>query len=207
MEVTLQNVGRRYNREWIFKNLTHTFLDNSKTVVLGSNGSGKSTLAQLIIGLLTPSAGSITYRMNGGLEIADEKVYKHVSIASPYMDIFEEFTLKEMIEFQQNVKPFQSNLEIGNIYDIIELPNNSKALNYYSSGMKQRVKLALGILSDASLLILDEPTSNLDSKAIAWYQNLVDKYTQHKTVVVCSNNQKQEYEFCSQTINVEDYKK
>jgi ABC-type multidrug transport system ATPase subunit len=204
MKIVLDKVGRRYNREWIFRNISHSFESKSHTAILGSNGSGKSTLAQVVMGYISPSEGNIKYQIDS--EIAIEKIYKHVAIASPYIDLFEDFTVKESIAFQKNLKPFVNNLSNEQIIDKIELAGN-KAIKYFSSGMKQRVKLALAIMSDAKLLVLDEPTSNLDHKSIDWYQQLIEEFNQDKTILVCSNKQEHEYHFCTSKLNVEDFKK
>ena len=59
MNISLNNVGRRFNKEWIFKNIDYTFSENQKYAVLGPNGAGKSTLLNILLGSLTPSEGEI----------------------------------------------------------------------------------------------------------------------------------------------------
>ena len=72
--------------------------------------------------------------------------------------------------------------------------------------MKQRLKLVLAICSDTDLLLLDEPTTNLDDEGVAWYQTLIEKYTANRLVIVASNV-KHDYHFCTQQLNIMDYKK
>lgn len=204
MKIILDKVGRRYNREWIFRDLSHTFENNSSTVILGGNGSGKSTLAQIIMNHITPSEGNITYEIN--TNIPSEKIYQHIAIASPYIEIFEDFTLQEIINFQAKLKPFHNQISTQEIMDKIQLNTKEKAIKYFSSGMKQRVKLGLAIMSNANLLILDEPTSNLDHMSIDWYQKIVDEYKKDRTIIVCSNKQEHEYHFCKENLNVESFK-
>ncbi|HRD39294.1 MAG TPA: ATP-binding cassette domain-containing protein, partial [Bacteroidia bacterium] len=94
---------------------------------------------------------------------------------------------------------------------IIELSglgaSKNKFIKNYSSGMRQRVRLTLAILADCELLLLDEPVSNLDKNAIDWFKGLVKDYASHKTIIVCSNSIKEEFEFCTKELNVADYKK
>lgn len=207
MEIILDKVGRRYNREWIFKNINHTFESGSCTAILGGNGSGKSTLAQVVMGFITPSEGNINYQINNKTITVDQ-VYKQVAIASPYMEIFEDLTIEESFNFQKKLKPNELISSSEELIDIVELHHaKDKPIKYFSSGMRQRVKLALAILSNSPLLVLDEPTSNLDHKSIDWYQQLIEKNKSNRTILVCSNKQEQEYFFCSQKLNVEDYKK
>ena len=72
--------------------------------------------------------------------------------------------------------------------------------------MKQRLKLALAILSDTPLLLLDEPCSNLDKEGYQLYAELIQQFAQHKLIIVGSNDP-QEYAFCNQQVNLMDYKK
>lgn len=204
MTIDLINAGRRFNQEWIFRNLTAEFSSAGKYAILGPNGSGKSTLLSVIAGSLSTSEGTITYR--NGNEIEPEKVYTHLSLAAPYLDLIEEFTLQETIDFHFQFKSYYNDLNAAGVLDILGLAKSKhKALKYFSSGMRQRTKLALAFCSDTSILILDEPTSNLDQQGISWYQELITNFTQNRMVFVGSN-QEIEYAFCEKQINITDYK-
>lgn len=207
MNITLTNVGKRYNYEWIFRKVNYEFTSDNNYVILGANGSGKSTLLQVITGNLMQSEGEITYQMQDSSPIENEAIFKHLSFAAPYLELFEEFTLAESIEFQAKFKPFYNGLDTKKIIELTQLEKaKDKQLKVYSSGMKQRVRLALAILSNTPLLLLDEPTSNLDKKAIDWYQNLINDYSQNRLIFVCSNQQEYEYPFCNKQLNIEEYK-
>ncbi len=206
MNIKLQNIGKRYNYEWIFRKVNLEFSSENNYVILGANGSGKSTLLQTISSNLIASEGEIIYQKQN-ITIDLEEIYKELSYAAPYIELFEEFTLTESIEFHAKFKPFFKNLNAKEIIAITELEKaKDKQLKYFSSGMKQRVRLALAILSDTPLLLLDEPTSNLDKNAIAWYQNLVTSFSENRLIIVASNQQEYEYTFCNKEIRVEDYK-
>lgn len=206
INIKVDNLGKKFGREWIFRNLSLSILPQEKIVLLGGNGSGKSTLLQVLANYQMSNEGTIQYHVNRA-EVGTEEVYKYLSIATPYLELIEEFTLLEMIEHHQHFKPFQSNLSTKQVVAICELESaRNKFIRNFSSGMKQRVRLALSILSDCPLLLLDEPISNLDAKAIDWYKSMIQTYAMHKTILVCSNKIKDEYEFCSKEINVEDYK-
>ncbi|HEX8514753.1 MAG TPA: ATP-binding cassette domain-containing protein [Bacteroidia bacterium] len=206
MQITLNNIGKRYNYEWIFRKVNYNFSAGNNYVILGSNGSGKSTLLQVIAGNLIPSEGEIEFSPAGKI-LETEKTYEHLSYAAPYLDLYEEFTLAESINFQGKFKPFRSNLDTEQVIAITELGKaKNKQLKYYSSGMKQRVRLALAVLSDTPLLLLDEPTSNLDRKAIEWYHSLVNDHSANRLIIVASNQQEYEYPFCNKELKVEDFK-
>lgn len=208
MQIKLTDIGKRYNYEWIFRNVHHEFDAVSNYAILGSNGSGKSTLLQLIAGNLIPSQGTISYRKEN-IEIDVENIYAHISLAAPYLELLEEFTLTESIEFHARFKPFYKGLHTQQLLSLMQLEKaKDKQLKYFSSGMKQRVRLALAILSDTPLLLLDEPTSNLDKNAIHWYQQLIATYSGNRLIIVASNQLEYEYaSFCNMVLNVEDFKK
>ena len=205
MEITLKNVGRRFNKEWIFRNIDFSFTGENKYAVLGPNGSGKSTLLSVVLGSLTPSDGAINYN-NKQEEIKVEQVYQYISFAAPYLDLVEEFTLQETIDFHFKFKAYAQGLDAAKVLSLLGLEKSQdKALKHFSSGMKQRTKLALACCANTPILILDEPTSNLDNKGIDWYLQLVQKYAQNKMVIVGSN-QEHEYTFCEHRLIISDYK-
>jgi ABC-type multidrug transport system ATPase subunit len=202
MEIILNQIGRRYNFNWIFKNINQEILHADKLVILGANGSGKSTLLQIISGAISASEGSILWYLHQK-EISPEKVYQQLSIASPYLELIEDFTLLEHLKFHFSLKKTIQNLTVEEIIELSGLSSAAnKKISYFSSGMKQRVKLLLAILSDTSLLLLDEPLSNLDKKAANWYSELIQQFTVNRTVIVSSNNISQEFEFCNKSIQL-----
>jgi len=205
MEVILNQVSRRYNFNYIFKGVSCQFQNASRTVILGANGSGKSTLLQIISGSLTASDGEIQWIHPAG-NIPDDEVYKYVAFASPYLELPEEFTFNELLKHHFAFKRTFQGISIKQILALSGLQQAAdRRIQYYSSGMKQRVKLSLSILSDADLLLLDEPLSNLDRKASVWYEELIKNYTANKTIIVCSNHQEQEYAFCNSKLELTNY--
>ncbi|MET3113118.1 ABC-type multidrug transport system ATPase subunit [Pedobacter sp. CG_S7] len=204
MKIELNNAGRRFNQEWIFRNFTYQFNPGEKYAVLGPNGSGKSTLLSVVMGSLSPSEGSIAYSNTKPVPV--ESFYQHISFAAPYLDLIEEFTLQETIQFHFKFKPFHEGMDLDSVLHRLGMAKaQDKALKYFSSGMKQRTKLVLACCSDTPVLLLDEPTSNLDVQGVDWYQELIQDFTENRLVVVCSN-QEIEYAFCKHTIQVNDYK-
>jgi ABC-type multidrug transport system ATPase subunit len=207
LKIILEGVGKQYNTDWIFSELSCELSPEKPTIILGSNGSGKSTLLQVILSSTMPTIGEITYFHNGN-KLAVEDAFRQMAISAPYIELIEEFTLLEMITFHSRLKPLVNNLSSQEITVICNLEKNrNKLIRNFSSGMKQRVKLALAILSDTPAVLLDEPSSNLDQAGIDWYNELIRKYIRNRTVVVSSNSILHEYEFCNQQINLEDFKK
>lgn len=205
MEILLTNIGRRFNQEWIFKDLTYSFVQGQAYAVLGPNGSGKSTLLQVVAGSLAPSKGNLKYRQNEK-EIPVENIYQHLSLATPYLELIEEFTLQECLDFHYRFKGLFPGIEKKEILPLLELEKAAnKEIRYFSSGMKQRVKLLFALCSDSPIVLLDEPTTNLDQAGIQWYFNMIKRFTSDKVLLVCSN-QPHEYEFCKHQLHIVDFK-
>ena len=176
MKISLQNIGRRFNREWIFKGVDYTFENKDSYAILGSNGSGKSTLLQVLNGSLAPSTGDLGYTYEDK-KVEPEGVFTYLSLAAPYLELIEEFSLAESIDFHFKFKLYRAGLDKAAIIAMLNLPGSpNKLIKYFSSGMKQRLKLALAFCSDTPMLMLDEPTSNLDTQGIDWYLNLIEEH-------------------------------
>jgi ABC-type multidrug transport system ATPase subunit len=205
MKIVLENIGRRFNREWIFKKIDYVFESGEAYAVLGPNGSGKSTLLQVLTGSLTPSAGKITF-FKDHRQVDIDLVFQQISLAAPYLELIEEFTLAEMIDFHFKFKSYLAGMDKIAVGDILNLTGSTnKPIKYFSSGMKQRLKLALAFCSDTGMLMLDEPTSNLDTQGVDWYLSLVEQFAQNRLTIICSN-QLHEHAFCRNVLNITDYK-
>ncbi|WP_029281677.1 ABC transporter ATP-binding protein [Pedobacter sp. R20-19] len=204
MKITLNNVGRRFNKEWIFRNLTAEFTSGNSYAILGPNGSGKSTLLSVLTGSLSPSEGEISFSEKKDIPV--ENIYQQISLAAPYLELVETFTLTEIIDFHFKFKSFAPGIDRKTLISILGLEKSAnKEIKYFSSGMKQRTKLALACCSDSPILFLDEPTSNLDVQGEDWYRELIKNFTKDRLTIIGSN-QSREYEFCNMEIQIADYK-
>lgn len=205
-KIELQDAGKRYKREWIFKGVNYSFEPGSRYALLGPNGSGKSTLMKVLSGHLTPSKGRIVFYDATGKAIEPDQVYTSVAYAAPYIELIEEFTLEEAMRFHAGLKPFQPGLAFKHLYDVLNLPKaRQKEIRFFSSGMKQRVKLALAICSNAPILLLDEPATNLDVQGVAWYKKLIADFAADRLVIIASNDP-HDAEFCPIHLSILDYK-
>jgi ABC-type multidrug transport system ATPase subunit len=201
MKITLTDAGKRFNRDWVFRHLHYEFVKGIFYAITGPNGSGKSTLLQIIAGAIASSEGLIRFRLEER-EIAADTVFKYISITAPYLELVEEMTVLEFLRFHQRFKPFQSMWDPEKIISFIGLSAAThRQIRYYSSGMKQRVKLAQAIFSDVPVVLLDEPCTNLDVDGINLYRRLVQEYCFDRLVIVSSNDI-QEYSFCEQKIDM-----
>lgn len=205
--VTLKQAGKRFNREWIFRKLDYQFKTGESYAITGSNGTGKSTLLQCIAGSTSLNEGSleITAPDSSSL-ISPDEIYKQIAICAPYLELVEEMTAVEMLQFHQQFKPLMPQHSIEEIISIVGLAKAShKQIRQFSSGMKQRIKLAQAIFSNTPILLLDEPCTNLDKEGYALYHQLVQNYCKNKLVIICSNDEN-EIDFCKERLNIVAYK-
>lgn len=206
MKITAENIGKKFVREWIFRNASFEILSGQKYTFVGPNGSGKSTLLQMLTGMFPASEGTISYTDANGKVVDEDQWYKHIVIAAPYLELIEEFTLRELVQFHSNFKPLKNGISLDEFEEFIQLTHASgKLIRHFSSGMKQRLKLGLAFMSDVPIIFLDEPTTNLDTNGFQWYIDNVTKYTTNQTLLLGSNV-KQEYEFCDNIISVTAFK-
>ena len=204
MKIELKNVGKRFRDNWVFRNLNYSFSINDNYVILGRNGSGKSTLLQIISGMTIPSEGEMVYSVSGE-KLDPLKIYKDTTFVAPYVELFEQLTLNEMLEVHRGFKTFYNNMSNEEFIERIYLQDHKdKQIEVFSSGMKQRVKLALAIMSESKLLLMDEPLTNLDEKGKNWYLDTVNEFTSNRTIIVSSNHQKDEYAFCERAYHLNE---
>jgi ABC-type multidrug transport system ATPase subunit len=222
MKILLTDVGKRFNRDWIFRHLTYEFSSSISYAITGPNGSGKSTLLQLIAGAIEASEGSMKYEILSAKPDSNhddlkstnhytnrsgsKEIFQQISLAAPYLELVEEMTAFEFLEFHHNFKPILAGEDTTSaLYHVGLESARNKQVRYFSSGMKQRLKLGQAIFSDTPVLLLDEPCTNLDEAGIHLYHQLINKYCVNRLVIVSSNDSV-EYDFCKNRISVTDYK-
>lgn len=204
MQIVLNKLAKKYNKQWVFSELDYVFDSNKTYALLGHNGSGKSTLIQIIYNYYTISKGEINYYLNN--ELIEENAQRFMAFAAPYVDLPEELTLQEIINFHFSIKQKRKEIDINTLLIQANLINHThKMIKHFSSGMKQRAKLILAFATQVNLLLLDEPCSNFDADGIAWYQQCISLLKDKCTIIVASN-QLYEYEFCEHTLDILKYK-
>ncbi len=206
--IQLTDAGKRFNREWIFRHVDFGFEKGASYAITGPNGSGKSTLLQVIAGSMNVSEGNMVYQFGDfpKKEPDPEKYFEQLALAAPYLELVEEMTAREFLQFHHQFKPLLPSISTQEVLTIIGLEKASdKQIRYFSSGMKQRLKLAQAIFSDVPVLLLDEPCTNLDKAGYHLYHELINAFCLHKLIIVSSNDV-QEYDFCTTTLSIQDYK-
>ena len=225
MKITLTDAGKRFNRDWIFRHFSYEFSSQHHYAITGPNGSGKSTLLQVIAGAIGISEGTVSYEQSAAEQVAaaavmagttivpapvstivPEKAYHYLSLSAPYLELIEEMTAIEFLQFHHSFKPFIPACPIAKALAKVGLESAAnKQIRFFSSGMKQRMKLAQALFSDTSVILLDEPCTNLDAEGIALYQRLIREYGAGRLIIVSSND-RQEYEFCEKVIDITAYR-
>jgi len=201
MKISLEHVGKRFRRHWIFRDISHSFMTPGSYALLGPNGSGKSTLMRIIAGMQTCRPGKVQYTLDGS-DMPADKIYTYISYCAPGMDIIEELTLRELLAFHFSFKRPLAGITVAGIPELAGLARAADMpVSDYSSGMKQRVKLALAVFSDTPVLLLDEPCTNLDEAGVALYRSWMERHTGGRMVIVASNDIR-EYFFCREQITL-----
>ncbi len=206
MKIILTNAGKRYSREWIFRNLSYQFLQGKSYAITGANGSGKSTLLQVLSSALILNEGTAEWQLNNG-DLKIEVVHQEISFAAPYFELIEEMTAKEFLLFHTKFKSFINNFSVEEVLNKVQLTDAAnKQIRFYSSGMKQRLKLAQAIFSDTSFVLLDEPCTNLDVNGFNLYYSIVENFCRNRLLIISSNDEN-EYKFCDEQLNIQHFKK
>lgn len=206
MKIKLKGVAKRFRLEWILRKVDLELHSGRSYAISGPNGSGKSTLLKILAGHLTPSRGTVTFWENDQVPMPRDQLYRHLCYAAPYVELIEEYTLREALNFHQGFKPFLDQMSSSDIIELLDFQKSkNKNVRDFSSGMRQRLKLVLALCSEADFIILDEPTTNLDSQGVDWYRQLIDQYKRDRLLIVASNVDV-DFDFCEERVNVVDFK-
>lgn len=194
LHIALQQVGKQFYRRWIFREISTELAPGSRLALVGTNGSGKSTLLRIIAGQLGPTEGTVSYHQAGKrLNVAS--VYQHISWAGPQVEMYTELSLEELLDFHFRLKPCL----LSSPTDIIALlrfeGHSQKPLKYFSSGMQQRAKVGIALLTASPVLLLDEPTSNMDAENARRMLLLIEQYRKGRTFVLASNMEREFQDF------------
>ena len=200
------NLNKSFGRRLIFNDLKFNFNKAGVFGISGPNGSGKSTLVKIIAGIIGATKGKIVHKLNDK-EINEEHLHNHLGFVSPYLVLYEEFSTYENLILFSEIRGISFNKERVDylLNKFLLYKRKDDLLKTYSSGMKQRVKFIFALIHSPQLIILDEPTSNLDDEGKNSVYELVKEEGQ-KNIVLIASNEKQDLELCSDIVYLEKYK-
>ena len=206
MRIVVENLQKNFNNHLVFQNLSFELKENQKIAFVGPNGSGKSTALLCIAGFYQPSKGKVNFIQNQN-KIEELQKFSFLSIASPYLELPENFSALEIFNFQAKLKPFFNDISPEIFFQSIKLSaSKNTPVKFFSSGMKQILKLGLAIFANTPILFLDEPCSNLDNNNTLIFNDIYNKYALNKTVLIGTNNHPSELALVQSSVDILKYK-
>lgn len=204
--LTLHNVTKIFGRRLVFKDINFELNSGNVYGISGRNGSGKSTLAKIIAGIISPSNGKVIHRSNG-TEIKLEQLHDYIGFVSPYLFLYDEFSADENLYHFAKIRNAKVNKNrTDELFELFSLSDRrNDLLKGYSSGMKQRMKFIFALQHSPQIILLDEPTSNLDNAGKEAVYKLINEEAENNLVIIASNEEG-DLELCSNIIDVEKFK-
>lgn len=187
-------LGKRYGRVWILRDVSFKLEPGARMVVRGGNGSGKSSLLRLICGLDRASEGIVTGEAARHDLLTAEELPDHMAYSAPDQHLIVDLTAREHLEFHARFRGYKPGLTVQLVLEAALLEaHGDKLVGALSSGMRQRLELAIAMGTRAALLVLDEPVSHLDRAGVDWYGNLQKRWCAGQTIITGSNYHGDEY--------------
>lgn len=206
MEIQFRQAGRKFPGQTVFQQVDLNIESGSRWSILGGNGSGKSTFLKTAFGALSLSEGQIQHYSKGqALDLQSAAL--RIAYAAPYLELIEELAVKEFLQRYAAFRPFRADARTDYILERTLLAEAAqRKIRFLSSGMKQRLRLGIALLSEAELVILDEPTSNLDRDGVQWYQDFLQEEIGSRTLLIGTNYNNEEAFLCDRQLRVSDYR-
>ncbi len=200
ISLEISKLKKEFDRRPVFKDLNFSLTNSDSLAITGRNGSGKSTLIKVLANVYAQTAGNITFSIDEKT-VERQNVYQHIGFVSPYLNLYDEFTGYENLHFVTRLR----NLDISLIDETLKrvglYDRRHDLVKIYSSGMKQRLKLAFAIIHNPLILMLDEPTSNLDAEGVKTVDSIAEEY-KHERILIIATNDEHERNLCRKEINL-----
>jgi len=203
LSLEVRNLSKYFGARKVFKGLNFSVTEHQSLVITGKNGSGKTTLLKILSGLISPSNGEVVFNSNGDL-LKREEVKRILSLVAPDLNLYEELSALENLKFLSRVQGIKfDDEELKTRIEKVGLKKREDDLvSFFSSGMKQRLKYAFALINDPKILLLDEPSSNLDKEGISYLENVI--YEQKKRgILILATNHKDEIRYGDQIVDLD----
>lgn len=196
-------LGKRFGRLVLFRDLSFELGPGDGLAVRGANGAGKSTLLQIVAGVQAPSAGEVRLTLEGA-EVESEARPLAVGFVAPYLNVYDAFTAEENLGFLARARRLPgADARIEAVLERVGLGGRgADFVRTYSSGMRQRLRLAAALLPAPSVLLLDEPTSNLDAPGRAVVEAVAAAHRAAGGVLVVATNVEHEAALCDTSVEI-----
>ncbi|PKD43005.1 ABC transporter ATP-binding protein [Rhodohalobacter barkolensis] len=205
IEIKAQNIEKKYGTKRVLTGIDFHY-QSSVLGIAGSNGSGKSTLLKMLSGLLKPTSGNIFWNIDGA-DFLPKAISPYLGFAAPYIQLYEELTVEENLRFLVNLQKNSVIEDLNALLSRFEVKKFRNSLyGNLSTGQQQRVKLASTVIKNPSILMLDEPGSNLDEKGKVLIQSLVQSFREDERMVIIASNQTDELDMCDHQIDLNNLK-
>lgn len=200
-------VGHRFGSLLLFRRLSFSLPGGESLAITGDNGAGKSTLLRILAGVLTPKAGTVTLT-TGEREIPPADRPLHTGLVAPALGVYDDLSARENVRFLAQARRLPDpGSRIDAILSRVGLADRADdPVGTYSSGMRQRVKYAAALLTDPPLLLLDEPSSNLDAKGRDLVASVVAEQRDRNRLLVVATNRADEADRHDHQLRIEDYR-
>ncbi len=206
-KLTAENLTKIFGKRLIFKNLQMVYGAPGIYGISGPNGTGKSTLVKVIAGLISPTRGSVTHQV-GERVIPHEEIHNYIGFAAPYLILYDEFSALENITYLLKIRGLVPDMDyIVSLFKKVNLFERMNDISgTFSSGMKQRLRLIFALAHNPEVIILDEPTSNLDDAGKGICYEIIRDLSKEKIIILASNEQS-DLALCKDILHLETYKK
>jgi ABC-type multidrug transport system ATPase subunit len=176
--LSVSGLGHRYGPRWLFRDLGFELSATDRLLIRGKNGSGKSTLLRILAGLQTPTTGTVS-------SFADARTT--VGYVALEMALYPSLTVLEHLTLAASLRGVPAREE--ELLETVALSASAKLLaSQLSTGLKTRLKLALALQTDPSVLLLDEPGAGLDEDGRNLLDRVVSAHARQGVVVIASND-------------------
>jgi heme exporter protein A len=207
--VTIEANGltKRFGKRGLFRPVTFVAQPGEIVAITGPNGSGKSTLLKILAKVLSPTKGTCEWRANDKpLDLADLR--SQTGFVAPYLELYGDLSATEHVRMVAEWKGSDLNeSEVRELLALTELDKRaietSRHLRAFSSGMKQRVRFAMAFAGEPSVLLMDEPTSNLDKQGTALVLSELQRRAARGATVLIATNEEREIALATKTISIE----
>jgi ABC-type multidrug transport system ATPase subunit len=189
IELRAEQISHRYGTTVVLRNLSFTVAQGTVLGCIGRNGSGKSTLLRVLAGLLIPTAGTVELSCMQGRSSDPFWRRMHCGIAAPAIALYDELRVDEHIEFHCQCRGYSTSDPLIETFLVKSglVRYRSHRIGELSSGMVQRVKLMLAFLGNPPLVLLDEPSMNLDADGIAVLGRWIERHAPESIIIVATN--------------------